>query len=305
MAEPYIVSFLEWVREALGNPAASKRVTDKSLLRDLHTHHVSVYERLLRVTGGESTLGYTETDIVLTEGQSHYSFPGNFRQFHRLERWNDGDRDKVIASMGTVAMGSNHRGIVIVSPRQFIVQPVPTETKTWVMKYQRAPIKLHYGHVSSVTELRQIGLETGPMIDGQGELVLRNNYYAGEHMHFWENSGVGGPWTLPDPVQITSYVPGGPYVKLRDDPSSPLGEPPNVGYEFRPILPEGTDKLIAISVALGHTASSVSSERRSLLMREWKELFAAAKSHYRTTTVDRPPAKRIRRPAVSHDPFFG
>ena len=58
----FIVDFTEWVKQSLGDPAFSKRVTAARVLRELEVKHLEVYENILRISSG---IGYTETDITI------------------------------------------------------------------------------------------------------------------------------------------------------------------------------------------------------------------------------------------------
>ena len=302
MRTSFIEDFIEWVNEALGDPGGQKRVTIASRLRDLHTHHLSVFERLLRTSSEESTIRFAETDIAIEPDREHYPFPGNFREFISLQRMSDDNRS-VLQSMSTIPEWDNQSsGIKIVSPSSgFRIQPIPVSSdgNTWTyrLRYKKQPILLHYGTAVSLGTDSEGNhfLQFQPNLpEEQGTFVNRVNYYQGERIHIY-SSATGGEGQSNEVVSS-----GGGLCYVRDQWQ--MTQDGSQKYEIVPVLPRGYDKLIALSVAMNRSMSRRDPEHWFALKREWRELFYAAKNYYRTTTSDRG-STVWQRPRVEVEPF--
>lgn len=279
----FIEDYMDWVREALNDTANTKRLTTSQLLRDLHAHHQSVYEKLLRQSGAESLLGYAETSITLESGKEYYRLPGNFRFFLGFERRSDGNPNYVISRLPSIPDWSNGPGVIISSPELgFRIRPVPTlsSNETWTLRYQKGPIVLHYG--DGVYTPGNFRLQATLPAE-QGERIDIENYYANEVMHFPGplQSGID---TTVSCSEVTAYNPITQICTFRNAPAYPGT---GVRYEFRTILPRGMDKLIALSVALNQTANRVDSDKRKLLKDEWNDLWSTAKGFVKRMARDR------------------
>lgn len=86
MASSFLERFYSLVNRDLSDPAHSRRLTNAQRLEDFQRCEIAIWERLLNLSGQESSIGRTEAEIVLNDKQEYYSLPGNFRQFLRLER---------------------------------------------------------------------------------------------------------------------------------------------------------------------------------------------------------------------------
>lgn len=297
--QAFIEDYLEWVTEILGDPGKNKRTTHSMWLRDLHAHHLKIFERLLQVSGDESLIGYHETDITLEDRKEFYSLPGNFRKFIGFERRLDGDPTKVTDRMGTVPQWSGDRGIVLLDHhRGFQVRPLLLigDNQTWTLRYQKGPIHLHWGSVN-VDEVR-IGRNTFTLAEDvpaeQGTLINREDYYKGELIYLVETDQVS---------EVTAYS----VTKRRCTLRHTFSPPPTglVKYEFRTVLDRGIDKLFALAVAIEKTAARADPDKRRLLISEFKEFFASAKKYLRDLTSDRPPLPNLSRQGGPTDPFAG
>lgn len=285
----FIEDYIDWVREYLGDPGLSKRLTAESVLRDLHAEHMVIYEELLKASYQDTVIGYTEATIKLRSDTEFYNFPGNFRQFLGLERRLVDNPRSVVDRLGTKPFGSRDRGITISSAqRGFKVTRVPIvieESQDWVLMYQKQPIILHWAD-----EGRWRGgftFELGTPSGSQGQLVREQNYYTGELLHIIDET------QLNRSIEVVGHAPQLGQVYFGTDL---LGLPLNakVKYEFRTVLPRGIDKLIATSVALGKTSDRTDPVKHRLLVKERRKFLQAARNHFRTATQDRAPAIRGR-----------
>src|SRR6185369_1257261 len=93
--EPFLARFLAEVDDNLGDPHSQRRLPPAKRLRDLYQIQRNVFERLLNLTGVESSIGRTETTFDLVANQDHYLWPQGFRQFMRLEQRMTGFPDQV------------------------------------------------------------------------------------------------------------------------------------------------------------------------------------------------------------------
>lgn len=288
--QAFIEDYIEWVREQLGDPGRSKRLTPESVLRDLHAEHMVVFEELLKASAQETIIGYTEAIITLRNDTEFYSFPGNFRQFMGLERRLVDNPRSVVDRLGTKPFGSTDRGITISSvQRGFKVTRVPIiaeESQEWTLMYQKQPIVLHWS--SDGQALNSLLVKMPASIPAeQGQIIRSSNYYVGELLH------VIGDADSNQSVEVTNYVPAAGVLTLREPlvASSPSAK---IKYEFRTFLPRGLDKLIATSVALGKTSDRTDPVKHRMLIRERRKFLRAARNYFRTATQDRVPAIRGR-----------
>lgn len=279
----FIEDYMDWVREALNDTSTTKRLTTTQLLRDLHAHHQSVYEKLLRVSGTESTFSYAEASITLQSGREYYRLPGNFRFFLGFEKREDGDPNKILCRLPSIADWNYGPGIIISSPELgFRIRPVPqiSADETWVLRYQKGPIVLHYG--DGLYTPGNFRLQASIPAE-QGERVDLENYYANELIHFPAPLQSGIDTTM-NCTEVLTYNPISRGCTLRNNPAYPGTD---VRYEFRTFLPRGMDKLIALSVALNQTANRSDPEKRKLLKDEWNDLWVSAKSYVKRVARDK------------------
>lgn len=287
----FIEDYIEWVREYLGDPGRTKRLTPESVLRDLHAEHMVIYEELLKASYQDTVIGYTEAVIKLRSDTEFYNFPGNFRQFLGLERRLVDNPRSVVDRLGTKRFGSRDRGITISSAqRGFKVTRVPIiieESQDWVLMYQKQPIVLHWataGRYLSPTEFKL----ASAVNESQGQIVKAYNYYVGELLHLISDN------VPQQSIEVVSYNPSSHMCELRDSLVGEFVINAPYKYEFRTFLPRGIDKLIACSVALGKTSDRTDSTKHRLLVKERRKFLQAARNWFRTATQDRAPTIRGR-----------
>lgn len=294
----FIEDHIEWVDEMLGDPSSTKRTTLLKRHRDLRTHHVSIFERLLGVSSSDSVIGYTEANITLKDGKEFYTWPGNFRQFIGLERRTVlTDPRTRVAKLNSVPIWSRDQGIVILGAERGFKMNSPLRLsgdQVWTLMYNKRPIVLHYGTVKIAGSNF---VEVNPVEDEkQGDLVERADYYNGELIHLISGAAV------PESNEVVSFQPSELRFTFRHDFATAPAKDDR--YEFRSFVPRDYDKVIALSVALYGTSIRVDPERRQPLKEEFRELFHAAKNYFRSVTTDRPPKFRNTGvDSVTVDPF--
>ncbi len=294
----FIEDYVGWVREYLGDPGRSKRLTPESVLRDLHAEHMVIYEELLKASYQDTVIGYTEATIKLRRDTEFYNFPGNFRQFLGLERRLVDNPRTVVDRLSTKRFGSRDRGITISSAqRGFKATRVPIvieESQDWVLMYQKQPVVLHWADDGELVTDQTVRLPSS-VPESQGEVVPETSYYVGELLH------VIDPGAINQSIPVTAYNAVTRILTLRD-PVIGLVKSGRGGrqvgskfkYEFRTVLPRGIDKLIACSVALGKTSDRTDSTKHRLLVKERRKFLQAARNWFRTATQDRAPTIRGR-----------
>lgn len=277
----FIVDFNEWVKQSLGDPAFSKRVTSDRILRELEVKHLEVYENILRISSG---VGYTETEIIIQNGKEFYPLPGNFRRFRGLEkRIIRSESNSVTGVYSTLHPWEPGPGIEILSGQNgFKIRPVPilTSDETWTLKYQAGTVILHYGTAREVGN-GYIDFQSD-LPSAQGEIVSRDDYYKGSLIGIVSaDSGVG------QVMECSGYLGADNRALLRHDFSStPTGA---VVYEIRPILPRPYHKLIALGAAITFAAERRDFQGRATLIHEWRELWRATKNYFGDVTTDSAP----------------
>ena len=279
----FIEDYLEWVEEMLGDPSGQRRATPAKRLRDLHAHHMTLYERFSRAAGNMMRIGFAETDITVENEKDFYQLPGNFRKFISFKRFSDDNPNNLVDEYPTIddwADGS--RGIIILSPQQgFRIRPRPTidADQTWTLRYEVRPIRLHWGIAQSVTETTITLQDNLP--EAQGQIVRQTDYYKGSLIHIVDaTTGVG------QSIDVISFSPESLTCTLRHSFNPiPTGA---VKYEFRTELPRGYDKIFALSVAMAQTANRTNSEAWRALHKEWREFYSAARAFFSGPTRDRP-----------------
>jgi hypothetical protein len=274
----FIEDYVGWVREYLGDPGRSNRLTPESVLRDLHAEHMVIYEELLKASYQDTVIGYTEATIKLRRDTEFYNFPGNFRQFLGLERRLVDNPRTVVDRLSTKRFGSRDRGITISSAqRGFKATRVPIvieESQDWVLMYQKQPVVLHWADDGELVTDQTVRLPSS-VPESQGEIVPETSYYVGELLH------VIDPGAINQSIPVTAY---NAVTRILT----------KFKYEFRTVLPRGIDKLIACSVALGKTSDRTDSTKHRLLVKERRKFLQAARNWFRTATQDRAPTIRGR-----------
>lgn len=276
----FIVDFKEWVKQSLGDPSFSKRVTTSRILRELEVKHLEVYENILRISSG---VGYTETDITLENDREFYPLPGNFRRFRGFEKRLSNDPNQVSAVYRTLHPWEPGPGIEILSGQHgFKIRPRPVlgVDETWTLKYQAGTVILHYGTAREVGD-KHIDFQNNlPAV--QGEIVSSDDYYKGSLIGIVSaDTGVG------QVMECSGYLGAGNRALLRHSFSpAPTG---TVTYEIRPILPRPYHKLIALGAAITFAAERRDFQGRAALIHEWRELWRATKNYFGDLTTDSAP----------------
>jgi hypothetical protein len=289
----FMQEYLHWVPALLGDPPSQKRVTTETMLLDLYAEEMVIYEDLLKVTISEGVLGYTETVIRIQDGVEFYEWPGNFRQFISLERRvgttgsDFGDPNNILDRLNTVPPHSRDRGIKISSvERGFRLSPVPSISgdQYWVLCYQKCPIKLHWGQGRIVGDTL---FQLDPSVPvGQGESIYAPRYYSGAMIRIHPDQA--NKITM-QTVELTTQAQTTPLVHYNTrSPIRPTSQAA-VTYEILPFLPDGIWKLIAVSVALAFCSPRKDPQTHSMLRKERRKFFRAARSWYGSTTRDRAP----------------
>lgn len=277
----FIVDFNEWVKQSLGDPSFSKRVTPERILRELEVKHVEVYENILRISSG---IGYSEATITLVNDKEFYPLPGNFRRFRGFEKRLGDDPNQVSAVYRTLHPWEPGPGIEILSgQRGFFIRPRPVlaSDETWVLKYQAGPVILHYGTARAVGD-KYIDFQNDPPA-AQGEIIASDGYYQGSLIGIVSaDTGVG------QVVECSGYVGASNRALLRHS-LSPIPTGDTIIYEIRPILPRPYHKLIALGAAITFAAERRDFQGRATLIHEWRELWRAAKNYFGDTTIDSAP----------------
>jgi hypothetical protein len=297
---PFIERYLEDVNNRLGDPSTSRRVTTAYKLELLDAVQKDVWEKLLRATGSESLVGYTETPISLTADQDFYPLPGNFRQFLSLESRTDADDpDTATGKLNSIPLYHPGPGVQILSEQRGMrIKPVPTSSSdTWVLTYLKGPITLHYGDAQGVPTATQIQLAASVASDGtEGELVTSDDYYNGSLIHIY-SADTGARQVR----EIEDYDAGTKTVTVR----APFSPAPSgsVKYEIVPDLPYGYDDVYAIFAAFRLTPARGNQAKRLLLKDELIEALTKAKSYIGSNVADRPGEKIIKPNYDDVDPY--
>lgn len=290
----FIVDYFEWIKDSLGDPSFSKRISTGRLLRELEVAHQSVHEKILRTQG---RFGRTESTITLEDGKEYYPLPGNFRRFKSLQQRTNGDPNQVTANWGVLNDWEGGVGVKIMSGQQgiqFLPVPTLTENVDLILTYQVRPIILHYGTAQEVTE-NSIKFEDSPAA-AQGEIIRTDEYYKGAMLGVVSaDVGVG------QIREMINYSGPGNTATLRHNfIPTPTG---TVVYEIRPILPRPYHKLIALTASITFAAERRDFQGRAALISEWRELWSAAKNYFADEAVgDSPKFRDVERGGAS-DPY--
>ena len=294
--DAFIEDFLEEVLEDLGDPSTTRKLTDSIRLRRLWPEMTAVFEELLKASGQHTTIGYTETNITIVDGQDSYQLPGGFRIFLGLEKRVSDNRDNVSDRLQTKDVDSRERGVRIMSPdRGMRIWPKPTasDAGTWVLRYRARPIRLHWGIAKSVgvssgdTELGTLTFQDDPLPANQGEKVRRDAYPAGQLIQILAAENLSAVGQI---KEIKSYSAVSDVATMTAAWSpTPAGE---VKYEILPFAPQDYRRVFAVSVALAMTSARTDLDKHRLLIRERKKLMKALRNYFRTATRDRGHVRR-------------
>ncbi len=294
--QSFIERFYDDVDTNLDDPRSSKRTTKQKKLALLHTVDRQIWEKILMLTGQESMAGYAEVDITLSDGQAFYLLPGNFRQFVRLERRTDGNRNSVEAQLNSIPFYSTESGVVILTEqRGILVKPTPvlTSVQTWTLCYLAGPISLHYATAGAVNETTVTAGSPGA---DAGDLVLSDGYYDNSMLRIYD-AETGALQVR----EISKWNRKAKVFTLRHAWTTlPTGA---VKYEIRPSVPPAYDDLYAMDVAIRILGQR--RRGRSGLKADRNELWNACTGYFLSNTMDRAPERTLPIRHDEVDPYFG
>ncbi|MHC4091111.1 MAG: hypothetical protein ACYSVY_12700 [Planctomycetota bacterium] len=298
--QSFIEDFFELVDQYLADPHTSRRYPKSDKLRDLSAIQIVIWEILLKATGQESSFGKSEATITLQNDEPFYLLPGQFRQFIKFERWNNGNRDDVLSSMGTIPFFHPGPGCEIMSEQRGMeVRPTPdlTSDQDWTLTYLKGPILLHHATADGVGDQ---SIQLGTPATDAGELITTDDYYNGSLLRVY-SADVGAGQTR----EVLDYDGTARSCVLRHPwTPKPTG---TVKYEVRPALPPRYDHLYAIRVALRQM-----SKRRIVgaawtgMKEEYKDQLNACLRYVTSNVADRGPTRTLPMRAIDDiDPYGG
>lgn len=251
MATPFLQRYMDSVRRYLADPHTSRRTTDADLLLMLDEAMPSVWERIMRMTGGESTVGKAWATVTLVEDQAIYPLPGNFRQFISFKRMDSDDPNSILDWIGSISMYDSKRGVEILSgDRGFQVVPTPDDTydgQEWTLEYLARAVGLHYGTTASVTSPTGTGtsLVVAPASVTAGTQIKLDDYYIGSILRI-VSATIGFPQTR----RVTGYEFDTPNWVFTVEPAFDVIPTGTIVYEIAPDLPPDYDQIYALTVAI-------------------------------------------------------
>ena len=281
----FLERFYEGVRKEIGDPHASARVTDEELLEDLHDTDALVFDDLLKATGQESLLGYSEATITFRNGVGFYQLPDNFRQLLQIERRQSG---KILDILRSKTFYEDGTGVeILTSTRGFRLFPAPSITadQEWILCYLRSPGRLHYARAGSIASK---GLSTGTPPASGGELILLDDYYNGTEIRIYQAGNNAAPQvnTVTD-FKRTSSGRGTFSLRYEWDPM-PTGE---IWYETLPTVPRKYESIYMLDVAMKVLERRGKIERLGSLIARRRRLWGHCKQHVISNVSDRPPQR--------------
>lgn len=284
----FLEQFFESVNDHLGDPYTSTRTTKQKKLRLLRTIEQQTWERLLFGSGQESTLSRADADITLENGVSHYLLPGNFRQFLTFERYDNGDRNRVLGKMPSIAASEDGPGVEILDgQRGMIVRPTPGASdndQVWTLAYQKGPIIHHHS-------IGEVGARTLTMIaptnPDAGTMVAVDRYYDGSLVEVYD-ADTGAPQTRE--VLFSVVVKKNRVRCLLRHAWSPMPAG-TVRYQTRPCIPDGYDDIYALGAAMRLCPARLQRTRMTMLLRLWREQLTNCRSLFTSNVADRAPTR--------------
>lgn len=298
MSQSFIQETIELVKDNLGDPHTTRRLTDARILRDLHIAQRDIWERLLQVSGQEGSVGRAEATITIENGKALYALPGNFRHFISMERRLDGERNRVSARLPSIGIYDSGPGVEILSAeRGMHVRPEPTidGTQGWTLIYEKGPVPLHYAKAGGVSDTALVGGTPGT---SAGEFVLMDNFYNASMVRVYQ-AGTGAPQTR----EVEVFTAETRTFKMRHAwDVKPTGE---IWYEVRPALPSEYDHIYALKVAIMNCTRRQQSQRKRELQRDYKEAWFACINHFNSNVADRGPGRTLPYMDTRVDPYDG
>ncbi len=300
MGQAFLDRLYESVYDYIGDPNTTRRLPKSKILSDFNTVERELTEYLLRLSGQESTINRAEADITIQSGVAFYQFPVGFRNFIRLEKRTDGDRNQVEGILQSIPEHYRAQvGVVVLSAdRGFEIRPMPRldADETWTLVYQRGPILIHHGTAQAVTD-NTLTLATSPDADG-GEIVGLDDYYNGSMVHVY--SATAGSYQT---AEITDHVASTKVLTLRHDwATNPTG---TIKYEIRPVIPTEYDDVYALRVAMRNCSRREQARRWNHLRAEFESLMEGVRSWVLQNVSDRPNERVVHDLTLGVDPYDG
>ncbi len=294
--QSFLERFYDDVDTNLDDPRTTKRTTKQKKLALLHTVDRQIWEKILMLTGQESMAGYAEVEITISDDKEFYLLPGNFRQFLRLERRTDGDRNAVEARLNSIPFYDTDPGVVVLSEqRGMLVKPKPvlTADETWTLSYLAGPISLHFATAGKITDTTIVAGTPG---EDAGDLVLSDAYYDNAMLRIYEAET--GSLQI---REISNWNHKAKVFTLRHAWNTiPTG---TVKYEIRPSVPPAYDDLYAMDVAIRILGQR--RRGRNGLKSDRNELWNACTGYFLSNVADRAPERTLPIRKDEVDPYFG
>ena len=205
------------------------------------------------------------------------------------------DRRYPLGFIGSINDHEPGPGIIpLEAQRGFELRPMPTEASSWLMVYQKGPVRLHNATAAAVSANTLTG---GTPATNNGEVIATDGYYTGSLVRVY-SATTGYPQTN----EVTDYASEIQRFGFRYSwPITPTG---TVLYEICPVLDLDHDKFYAMKVA-----EKNSIPRRNML---WKELThrlhekkMALLKYYLSNVKDRGPQKPLPVDNSEADPYDG
>ncbi|MFM9966699.1 MAG: hypothetical protein ACKV2Q_36465 [Planctomycetaceae bacterium] len=298
MARPFLQRFYDDVAKHMGDPPGSRRIARSDLYEDLIKADRALWEQFCAASGQESTLGESESEISFTADEAFYPFPGEFRQFLRMEKRRNGNRNEVYDRLGTIPFNSPGPGLEIRdAQRGMVVRPMPEldDEDPWTLVYMKSTIKLHFGTAKSVSDR---GLVAGPLGTDGGEIVSLPGYYDNAMIHVVSADVGGGQFRE---CKSSKVVDGNVSFVLRFPwQIKPTG---TVVYEVCPCLPPEYDGVYALAVAAERLVGRNNPQRRASVIQQFQAAFGSAIRYLTSNTADRAPERMIPTDIAVVDPY--
>lgn len=299
---PFLSRYLTSVDDYLGDPAQAKRYPEAVKLKDLRKIEVMVWERLLRASGQQSTIGRTEIEVTLQNNVAFYPLPGNFRQFIGFEYRDGGDRKRVTSWLPSVSMYDGGAGVEILDgQRGMMIHPTPVMdgNQNWTLIYMKGPVMLHYNRAFGYTNLSVTGWDAPPPgYTARGEISTLVDYYRGCLLRVY-NATTGAGQVRE--ISAFAWPAGKPVYTLREAFTPiPTG---TLDYEIIPALPEPYDEIYALEAAIAKCGSVGLLVQKQQLLQDHAALWQACKSYFQSNVADRMPKRSARLSIYDPDPY--
>lgn len=255
---------------------------------DLHDLDQDLFEKLLRVAGQQSLMGYAEADFVMETDKTFYNLPYGFSQFLQLEYRINGYPHRCLRSKPYY---DQDWGVDILTPERGLrILPAPTLTtsgtsETWTLCYLRSPSPLHY---ATATAVGDNSLTSGiPPTDG-GEVHLIDDFYNGVELRIVSSGNGAHPQVrVVDEYKVQNQR-GTFFLREAWNPK-PTGV---VIYEVCPTLPQKLDRIYALWIAIAELHRREKHEKAANLQKDvLNPKWSSCINYFAQKTMDRGPAR--------------